>query len=100
MKYALVILLLCACTKVEYEGPDAQGYAWQKDGPTGKPVIHRGYDVFLNCGIEPNAKSCARIANGICDIYLPPDPAPWQEPHELRHCAGWTHPNPFKDARL
>ena len=88
----LVVLFLLSCSKVDTEGPDAQGYSWVKDGPVGKPVVHRDVDVFLHCGLEPGAKSCAIIAEGVCNVYLPPSPAPWQEPHELKHCAGWRHP--------
>ena len=88
-----LMLALTACTHIETVGPDAQGYHWVKDGPTGDPRIHRNVDVFLACGLEKCAKSCAVIANGICDVYLPPNPEPWQEWHETRHCQGWRHPD-------
>lgn len=89
----LAVFVLAACTKVETDGPDAQGYKWQKDGASGVPVIHRDMDVFLYCGLEHNAKSCAIVAGGQCHVYLPRDPEPWQEAHELRHCEGWRHPD-------
>lgn len=88
---AAVAALLTA-EPVEREGPDAQGYTWERTGPTGVPYVHTGVDVYLNCGLEPGAESCARVAGGRCDVYLPDDPAPWQEPHERKHCAGWVHP--------
>lgn len=91
----LLVALLAACTAVERDGPDAQGYRWERAGPVGKPTVHRSQDVYLRCGLEPHARSCARIEGGVCDVYLPPDPEPWMEPHELRHCAGWQHPSPF-----
>lgn len=84
---------MLGCERVETDGPDLQGYKWQKDGPTGTPVIYRKVDVFLTCALEPHAKSCAIIKDGICRVYLPPDPEPWQESHELRHCQGWRHPD-------
>ena len=94
VKYALILMLLASCTRVETDGPDAQGYRWQKDGPTGTPVIHRDVDVALYCGLEEKALSCAvQRGDGICNIYLPEKPQPWQEAHELRHCAGWRHPD-------
>lgn len=86
------VIMLVGCSESVVDGPDAQGYKWVKGGPTGIPVIHRGVDTFLYCGLEPGAKSCAIIAEGICNVYLPPRPEPWQEPHELRHCRGERHP--------
>lgn len=98
MKRLLIIFLLSGCTQVETDGPDAQGYKWQKDGPSAPVVIHAGVDTYLNCGIEAKAKSCAiqGRGDGLCHIYLPPDPEPWMEPHERKHCAGWRHPDPLK----
>lgn len=93
MRYALILLMLFACSKVETDGPDAQGYRWVKDGQVGKPIIHRDADVFLYCGLEHNAQSCAIIAEGLCNVYLPKNPEPWQEKHELKHCEGWRHPD-------
>lgn len=84
---------MLGCEKVETDGPDAQGYKWIKDGPVGTPVLHQRADVYLACGLEYKAKSCAVIAGGVCHVYLPPDPEPWQEAHELRHCQGWRHPD-------
>lgn len=93
-----LFLLLTACTQVETDGPDAQGYRWQKDGPSSKPVFHRGVDVFLNCSFEEKAKSCAIQGRGdnLCHIYLPEVVEDWQEKHELRHCAGWRHPDSLR----
>lgn len=87
---AFALLCLAACVTVER---DAQGYLWEFTGRKGSPKIWRDVDVFLNCGFILEAKSCAVIRDDVCDIYLPPDPEPWQEAHELRHCAGWQHPN-------
>lgn len=88
--------MLMGCSQVELEGLDAQGYKWQKDGATGIPVFHRDIDIFLNCGLEPDAKSCSIIRDGICDVYLPPNAPSWMEAHELKHCAGWRHPDPMR----
>ena len=93
MRILVLLLLLVGCSKVETDGPDAQGYKWVKDGQVGKPIIHRNADVFLSCMFEDKAQSCAIIAEGLCNVYLPPNPAPWMEAHELRHCAGWRHPD-------
>ena len=92
---ALAALLLISCTKIETEGPDAQGYKWAKEGSVAPAVYHRGVDVYLNCGVEPSAKSCAiqGRGDGLCHIYLPPNPEPWQQAHEEKHCNGWIHPN-------
>lgn len=91
-----IAITLASCTKVDTDGPDEQGYKWIKDGAIGTPVIHRNMDVFLYCGLEHNAKSCAVIADGKCNIYLPSNPEPWQEAHEIRHCEGWRHPDPLR----
>ena len=102
MKTILILVacfILGACSRVETDGPDAQGYRWVKDGPVGTPVIHRDMDTFLYCGLEEKSKSCAiHRANKVCDIYLPKNPEAWQEPHELRHCDGWRHPDPVPQA--
>ena len=91
--------LLSSCTRVETDGPDAQGYRWQKDGPIGTPILHRNVDVSLYCGLEEKALSCAiQRGDGNCDVYLPERPQPWQEAHELKHCAGWRHPDPLRAA--
>lgn len=81
--------------RIETSGPDERGYTWIRDGMSGAPVFHRGVDVFLSCDLEPKAKSCAiqGRGDGLCHIYLPPEPEPWMEPHEVRHCAGWRHPD-------
>lgn len=86
--------MLAACTTIELDGPDERGYKWVRDGMIGKPVIHRDVDVYLYCSFEEKAKSCAvQFGDGYCHIYLPKNPESWQEPHELRHCDGWRHPN-------
>lgn len=95
-----LVLLITACEFVQTDGPDAQGYRWQKDGSTGAPVVHYKADVFLRCGLEHNAKSCAVIHDGRCDVYLPEHPEAWQEAHERRHCDGWTHPDPLGNSPL
>lgn len=93
MRYLYIILILTGCASVVFDGPDAQGYHWVNNGPVGNPVIYKDVDVFLYCGLEEKAKSCAiQRGDGICSVYLPPDPEPWQEGHELRHCQGWRHP--------
>lgn len=92
------MLALSACTRIETDGPDAQGYRWQRDGMTGTPAIHRNVDVYLSCAFEEKATACSIIREGQCDIYLPSNPEPWMEAHELRHCAGWRHPNPLRAA--
>jgi len=90
----LISLFLTSCVSIiEQSGPDAQGYYWEKSGAVGTPVIHRDFDVYLYCGLEEKAESCAIIREGICNIYLPDDPKPWQESHELKHCQGWKHPD-------
>lgn len=93
-----MFIILCGCEQVPTDGPDAQGYSWVKDGPSAPAQLHVGADVFLNCGLEEKAKSCAiqGRGDGLCHIYLPDDPAPWQEAHERRHCDGWRHPNPLR----
>ena len=98
MTRLLAVLLLAGCAPfITYEPVevDAQGYKWERGGPVGEPVYHVGLDVFLNCGLEEKAESCAvqGRGDGLCHVYLPADAAPWMEPHELRHCAGWRHPN-------
>lgn len=90
---AAAFLLLAGCARIENDGPDAQGYKWQKDGPVGKPIYHQGVDVFLNCGMADHALSCAVHRADGCHIYLPANPLPWQKAHEERHCAGWRHPD-------
>jgi hypothetical protein len=93
---AFLLLLLPACMDIE---TDAQGYKWESGGPKATPRINRDVDVFLYCGFEEKAKSCAvQRGDGICDVYLPKNPESWQEPHELRHCDGWRHPNPLRNA--
>ena len=94
MTYAVPLLLaLSSCVSViERDGPDAQGYRWVKDGAVGEPVVHTGVDVFLMCGQEKKALSCAVIRDGVCRVFLPEEPQPWQLAHELRHCEGWRHP--------
>ncbi len=97
-RFLTTLLLLAGCTQVETDGPDAQGYKWQKDGPSAPPEFHRGVDVYLNCSMEEHATSCAvqGRGDGKCHVYLPARPESWQEAHELRHCAGWRHPNVLK----
>lgn len=89
----LCLFVLAACVKIETAGPDAQGYKWVRDGAVGVPVIHRDQDVYLRCAMDIKAKSCAVIENNVCNVYLPPNPEPWQEAHERRHCEGWRHPD-------
>lgn len=93
-----LLLALSACDQVPREGPDERGYTWQKDGPTGTPVVHVVSDgnVFLHCAMEDKAKACSVIRNGVCDIYLPAGYEPWLEAHERKHCDGWTHPNSLR----
>lgn len=92
---AIALALLFAGSRVETDGPDAQGYKWERRLPDAPAVaVHRSSDVYLNCAQEEKALSCARADRkaGTCDVYLPKNPAPWQEAHERRHCAGWIHP--------
>jgi len=93
VKFVLLCLLIGGCIIIPQEGTDPQGYKWRKDGSVGIPVIHKDTDVYLYCGLEEKAKSCAIVRDGVCDVYLPPDPEAWQEPHELKHCDGWRHPD-------
>ena len=101
----LCILLLAGCAQVaelfpgivSYDPPvkDAQGYRWERGGPIGTPVIHRGVDVYLNCMFEEKAEACAvqGRGDGLCHVYLSTNPEPWHEAHERKHCEGWRHPN-------
>ena len=92
--YALLALLILAgCERVELDGPDAQGYKWQKDGPVGAPIYHYGVDVYLNCNFAAHAQACSIFRDGECHIYLPQEYPPWMKAHEERHCAGWRHPD-------
>ena len=105
MRALLVALLvaLAACTEVETDGPDAQGYTWRRDGPRVDPanwhyhVVSDG-NVFLHCMFDVKAESCAlvRTDGSRCDIYLPAKYAPWRKAHEERHCDGWRHPDPLR----
>ncbi len=94
----LVALLLALSTSACGEAPDAQGYTWVKDGPSAPAVIYRNVDVYLHCGFDSKARSCAvqGRGDGLCHVYLPKNPEPWMEPHERRHCDGWRHPDPLK----
>lgn len=88
----LLALLLVACATLE---KDEQGYSWVCDrAPMDPVIVSVGVDVYLNCGFEADAESCSvrRPGEG-CFIYLPPDPSPWMEPHERKHCSGCRHPN-------
>ena len=86
-----------------YDPPvkDAQGYTWERGGPVGEPVIHRGVDVYLNCMFEEKAEACTvqGRGDGLCHVYLSQNPEPWHEAHELKHCEGWRHPNTMRRVR-
>ena len=100
MRYAL-LLLLAGCAEMEpfivYRPliPDKCGLLWEPGGPVGEPEIHRGVDVYLNCNFEENAEACSvqGRGDGKCHVYLSPNATPCQEYDELKHCAGWRHPN-------
>lgn len=94
-----VLLLLSACTTVQLEGTDAQGYKWVRDGvqvASGNWRYHMVTDgnVFLHCANLTASVACSRIERdgSACDIYLANDSAPWVRAHEEKHCAGWRHP--------
>jgi len=94
-----------ACSKVETSGPDAQGYTWRKDGVAVDKAgwrYHTTKDIFLHCGLEPNAQSCALsgVAGTFCDIWLPLGAPAWMIAHEEKHCEGWTHPGHLKKSDL
>lgn len=95
---AVAIYGLYTAGRVETDGPDAQGYKWEKRFPALPSTVHARQDVYLHCEQEEKALSCARRDGeaGACDIYLPPNAASWQESHERRHCDGWVHPGGLK----
>lgn len=88
-------MLLASCVPLPSYERDAQGYAWERTGAPIAPAIHRNTDVYLYCAFEEKAESCSVRRGDVCDIYLPKNPAPWMEAHELKHCEGWSHPNPL-----
>lgn len=99
---ALATLIVTACTTTPSDGPDAQGYRWEKTG-VDVPLANRTVTVVpadwieMHCGLTHGAEACAITERNdagqyVCRIIVPKGHPDWMIPHEQRHCDGWQHP--------
>ena len=92
---SMALLDLSGCAplsqRVDNDGPDAQGYVWQKASAPLAVIVHPDQDVLRRCGYGALACAVRNQAARVCHIYLPRDSEPWMKAHELRHCDGWNH---------
>ena len=85
MKY-LLIFFLSACTAVPYWIHD------QAPLPAQVHILPTSDDVAFACG-SLRVDGCADRYKDRCVIYIAEkDKDSCIMKHELRHCAGWTHP--------